>query len=180
MRALFPDALRPIRLRNFRRDRRGAAAVEFALVSVPFFALVFAIVETALVFFAGHVLENGVTQAARLIRTGQAQQQQLDQSAFKQEVCARITGLFNCEGGLKLDVRIFKDFGEIDLSAPIDDDGNLDDDFVFEPGSGGEIVVVRAFYEWPTFVPGFGNNPTKLANGKRLLASAATFRNEAF
>ena len=40
-------------LRRFRRDRRGSAAVEFALIATPFFALLFAIIETSIVFFAG-------------------------------------------------------------------------------------------------------------------------------
>jgi len=35
----------------------AAAAVEFALVAAPFLALIFAIVETALVFFADQTLE---------------------------------------------------------------------------------------------------------------------------
>ena len=39
-------------LRRFRRNRRGSAAVEFALVAPVFFALLFAIIETAIVFFA--------------------------------------------------------------------------------------------------------------------------------
>ena len=45
-------------LRRFRRNRRGSAAVEFALVAPLFFALLFAIIETAIVFFAGQVLET--------------------------------------------------------------------------------------------------------------------------
>ena len=38
---------------SFARRQEGAAAVEFAFVALPFFALLFAILETALVFFAG-------------------------------------------------------------------------------------------------------------------------------
>ena len=52
-------------LRRFRRNRRGSAAVEFALVAPVFFALLFAIIETAIVFFAGQVLET-VTQDSAL------------------------------------------------------------------------------------------------------------------
>ena len=46
-----PGALRRL-LRRFRGDRSGATAVEFAMVSVPFFGLLFAIFETAFVFLA--------------------------------------------------------------------------------------------------------------------------------
>lgn len=165
---------------RFRTDREGATAVEFALVAAPFFAIVFAIIETALVFFAGQVLETGVAEAARLVRTGQVQQQGLDQSAFRERLCSQISALFRCDDALKLDVRTYQSFNSIDLANPIDSDGNFNGDLTFDPGAGGEVVVVRAFYEWPTFVPGFGNDMANLANGKRLLASAAAFRNEPF
>ena len=42
-------------LRRFRRDRRASAAVEFAFVAPIFFVLLFAVIETALVFFAAAI-----------------------------------------------------------------------------------------------------------------------------
>jgi Flp pilus assembly protein TadG len=168
------------RLGRFRRNSDGSTAVEFALVAVPFFALVFAIIETALVFFAGQVLESGVSDASRLVRTGQAQQMGMDEAAFRNRICERSVGLLNCGDSLKVDVRTYNNFGAINLASPVDEDGNLDDNFTFELGQGGDIVMVRAFYEWPTIVPGFGINMANLGNGKRLLAGAATFRNEPF
>ena len=46
--------------RRLVRQQDGAAAVEFGLVAAPFLALVFAIMETAVVFFAGQALETAV------------------------------------------------------------------------------------------------------------------------
>ena len=60
-------------LRRFRRNRRGSAAVEFALVAPLFFGLLFAIIELAMVFFASQVLETATQDSARMIMTGQAQ-----------------------------------------------------------------------------------------------------------
>src|SRR6516165_3091353 len=62
-------------LRRFRGNRRGSAVVEFALVAPMFFALLFAIIETALMFFASQVLETITQNSARVILTGQAQAQ---------------------------------------------------------------------------------------------------------
>lgn len=74
-------------LRRFRRNRRGSAAVEFALVAPIFFALLFAIIETAIVFFAGQVLETGVQDTGRLLYTNQTSgMQQLD---FKESLRPR-------------------------------------------------------------------------------------------
>ena len=71
--------------------------VEFGLVAAPFLALVFAIIETAVVFFAGQALETAVSDSSRLILTGQAQGQNFDVSAFKNAVCNKIYGLFDCQ-----------------------------------------------------------------------------------
>jgi Flp pilus assembly protein TadG len=46
--------------RRFVREKDGVVAVEFAIVAAPFLALMFAIMETALVFFASQVLETAV------------------------------------------------------------------------------------------------------------------------
>ena len=58
---------------RFVRHQRGSAAIEFGFVAIPFLALTFAIIETALVFFAGQTLEAAAASASRLIMTGQAQ-----------------------------------------------------------------------------------------------------------
>ena len=50
-------------LRFGKRDE-GAAAVEFAIVAAPFIAMLFAILETALVFFAGQTLETAAADSA--------------------------------------------------------------------------------------------------------------------
>ncbi len=166
---------------RLRRDENGATAVEFALIAVPFFALLFAILETAMAFFAANVLETAVTNTARLIRTGQAQAQGLTKETFKQKICDQLVYMFNCNGGLYVDVETFPTFQAITLTPPLDANGNLKDNgYVFTPGHGGDIVVVRAYYQWPVFVPQLGNNLGDLGNGMHLLAAAAAFRNEPF
>src|SRR5215475_10340201 len=83
-------------LRRFGRNGRGSAAVEFALVAPVFFALLFAIIETALMFFASQVLETITQNSARMIFTGQAQTQAFTATQFKTFVCGQIPALFNC------------------------------------------------------------------------------------
>ena len=56
-------------LDRFRRNRRGSAAVEFALIAPVFFCALFAILETAIVFFAGQLLEQGTQDSARMMLT---------------------------------------------------------------------------------------------------------------
>jgi Flp pilus assembly protein TadG len=167
-------------LTRLRRDERGATAVEFGLVALPFFALMFAILETALLFFAGQTLETAVSNTARLIRTGQAQQQNYDLARFKSDVCSQIMALFTCSSGLKLDVRKYSSFDAIDLGVPVDGDGNLNVHETYDAGHGSDIVVVRAYYEWPTFVRLLGNDLADMPDGSHLLVATAAFRNEPF
>src|SRR5689334_17386113 len=93
----------PHLLRRFRRNRDGAAAVEFGLVIIPFAALTFAILETGLVFFADQALETSVERASRLIKTGQAQQASYDATTFKSKICYWADTFMNCTANLKVD-----------------------------------------------------------------------------
>ncbi len=170
----------PKSLRRFARHQGGVAAIEFALVVIPFVAMLFAIIETAIVFFASQVLETAVADSARLILTGQAQNGGFNQTTFKNAVCARISGLFDCSGGIYVDVRTFADFAAVSMTSPIDGNGNLVNNFVYQPGSAGQIVVVRLFYQWPIYMQIWNPLLTNMSGNKRLLVATAAFRNEPF
>jgi Flp pilus assembly protein TadG len=167
-------------LRRFRRNRRGSAAVEFALVAPMFFGLLFAIIETGMVFFAGQVLETVTQDSARAIMTGQTQGASVSQSAFKTEVCGRIVALFDCVNGIYVDVRSYPSFGTVVIPNQIDAGKNFINDMKFCPGKPEEIVVVRVFYQWPLFLTSLGFDMSDLAGSKRLLTATATFKNEPF
>jgi Flp pilus assembly protein TadG len=168
--------------RRFMRSQDGAVAVEFALILVPFLALMFGIMETALVFFADQTLETAVADSARLIMTGQAQSQNLDASTFKNAVCARIYGLFDCKNGVYVDVETYSSFGSIANTPPLDNNGNLvTSNFNYQPGGPGDIVVVRLYYQWPIFVSLMNlGKLANMSNNKRLLVATAAFRNEPY
>jgi Flp pilus assembly protein TadG len=167
-------------LRRFRRNRRGSAAVEFALVAPIFFALLFAIMETALVFFASQVLETVTQDSARLIMTGQAQTAALTQAQFKTDVCSRVSAMFDCTNGIYIDVQNYPAFGNVVITDPIDAARNFLPAMNYNPGGPGDIVVVRLFYKWPLFVTGLGYNISNLNGSKRLLTATAAFQNEPY
>lgn len=170
---------RPRIVRRFRRDKDGVAAVEFALVAGPFLFLLFAIIELAMVFFAGQVLETATASASRLIMTGQAQTQNFNQAAFKNEICNKTNALMNC-AGIAVDVRTYTNFSSASTSQPVSGGAVNYAGMTYVQGTGGDIVVVRAVYEWPVLMPTFGLTVGGLANGKRLLMATAAFRNEPF
>jgi Flp pilus assembly protein TadG len=166
--------------RRFSRNRRGSAAVEFAIIAPIFFGLLFAIIETALMFFAGQVLETAMQDSARMILTGQAQSASYDQARFKTDVCSRINALFDCANGIYVDVQSYPSFSNVTITDPVDASKNFVNNMQYNPGGAGDIVVVRAFYQWPLFVTGLGYNISNLSGNKRLLSATAAFRNEPF
>lgn len=179
--AAFLMRLLPGKLaRRFIRQQDGAAAVEFALIAVPFLALLFAILETALVFFAGQTLEAAVSDASRLIMTGQAQAAGYSQADFKTQVCNRIYGLFDCSGGVYVDVKQYSSFGSVNNTAPVTN-GTFDTTKMsYTPGGPGCIEVVTLYYQWPIYVSLLGNNLSNLNGSKRLLVATSVFRNEPY
>ena len=168
-------------VRRFARREDGIAAVEFGIVAAPFLALMFAIMETAIVFFASQTLETAVADSARLIMTGQAQQTSFTQAQFKSAVCAKIYGLFDCANGLQVDVKTYSNFSSISNAKPIDQNGNLQTNFGYTPGNPGDIVVVRLMYQWPVYVSMMGlGNMSDLSGNKKLIMATAAFRNEPY
>lgn len=168
-------------VRRFGRHKDGVTVVEFGIVIFPFLAILFAIVEIALVFFASQVLETATADSARRIMTGEVQNTKMSEADFKADLCSRLHAMFNCATGVKIDVKKAASFASANLSTPLDADGNLDTSgFGWQPGVQGDIVIVRVTYEWPIFVRDFGFNLATLPSGKRLLMSTAAFRNEPY
>jgi Flp pilus assembly protein TadG len=121
IRRLLPSRL----VRRFVRQQDGSAAVEFGMVAVTFLGLTFAILETALVFFAGQTLETAVTDSARLIMTGQAQTGGWSKENFKNAVCTQVYGLFDCAVQMYVDVKTYTSFAAITQTPPVTN-GQLD------------------------------------------------------
>lgn len=179
--AVAPVSVRSV-LGRFRRNRRGSAAVEFALVAPLFFCMLFAILETAIVFFANQVLENATQESARLILTRQAQTSGMSETAFKTDLCDRIKIMFNCYGNLAnltVDVQSFAPGATIAITEPIVS-GALTGPFSYSlpPSGSPNTIVVRAFYQWPLYVTQLGYNIGNLTGGKRLLSATAAFHVE--
>ena len=181
----LPGVLTPIfskRLKSWADNRRGVAAVEFAMIAAPFFFLIFGLLEICVIFTMSSVLEHGLNEASRGIRTGQLQaDSKFDKAAFEKIVCDEIFDMFECEGKIKLDVKTFEDFASTGNPSPIQPDGSLNtSDFDFDPGGANDIVVVRAFYEWELMTPILSAPLANLKDNKRLLQSTVVFRNEPF
>src|ERR1700677_3281640 len=99
-----PDSL----LRRFTRAETGAAAVEFALIALPFFGLLFGVFEIGLMFLVATTLQNATADAARMIRTGQMQSTSATAAAFTTQICSELSWMGpDCASNLSVNVQTF-------------------------------------------------------------------------
>jgi Flp pilus assembly protein TadG len=167
---------------RFFRCNKGATVVEFALVSAPFLALLVALFQTVLVFFAERVLDETTEQASRYIMTGEAQQANLTQSGFANYVCQNTFALFNCKKFM-INVQSYNSFSAANTNTPtltFNAQGQVTNVWTYSPGNPGDVVIVQVMYQWPVVLGPLGFNLSNVSNGNRLLISTAAFRNEPF
>lgn len=177
---------RPVKVINrFKKDEDGVTAVEFAIVSGPFFLLVFAIIESSLLFFANQYLETVVDDIARLYRTGQVAN--ISTAAkLKAEMCQRIKGLFDCNN-IFINLDTANKF--IDLPPPptASNTANVNSDGKFEPSERfdpnicpTQIIQFTASYEWPIYANYSAPLVSEGLNNNALISVTAVVRTEDF
>jgi Flp pilus assembly protein TadG len=166
-------------VRRFGRDRGGVTAVEFGLVAAPFIALLLAILETCLVFFAQEILQTGTSQAARLIMTGQAQGSSMTASQFQTQVCNDLAVMFTC-ANVYVNVQTATSFTTMSQLNPLQSGNFTSSSMNFNMGGPGDIVLVQVFYQWPVYLGPLGFNLSNMNGNNRLLIGTAVFRNEPY
>ena len=173
-----------LRLRQFGRETRGATAVEFAVVGLPFLVLLLATLQLVIINLSSQALETFTEQNGRQIMVNLVQQQNLTAAQYKAQLCAQLPSLFNCNNFYVDVVSIAPSstaFSSSNLSLPalkFDANGNVTNTWQFQPGSPGYIVVVRMLYQWSVFNLPLGLNLVNQTNGSRLLMATSVFKNE--
>ncbi len=176
------------RLRRLGGDRRGTAAIEFAIVAPVFLALMFSIFEVGWFYFSNSVIDAAVANASRLVRTGQIQKGYADDDerfeAMYDEVCRVLDKFGDCEDRLTVEVSNYSTFSELaaDNSAATCADSPPDqiEAMPFSPGGEYEIVRVRICFIYTTLNPAIGMNLSEGGSNKRHLVSTMIFRNEPY
>lgn len=165
-----------------RRPRReGATAVEFAIVAVPFFFVIFAVLELGVIFLVDSTLEAAVQQATRLVRTGQAQSGAVSPAQFRTAMCEAMNVFENdCETRAVVDVRPVPSFNAPNPPDPIVDGQFNEDQTDFDPGASGDLMLVRVWYRQPVITPMLSRAMTRLESGDAMIQVTTAFRNEPF
>jgi Flp pilus assembly protein TadG len=180
-RATGPGSL----LRRFSRSSRGSVAIEFAALAIPFFLLVFAVIETCVSFAGQQMLTNAADDVARKFRTGQIKPIDLvkDKDLVKDLVCERIEILVakGCDG-LEIDLKSHATFAEAAaVRIKFTADGDIDDtNFSIEPGLSLSKNQLRVFYRWPVMTDLLRKSMSNIKGGYTLHFASVTWQNEPF
>jgi Flp pilus assembly protein TadG len=162
-------------------DAGGAAAVEFAIVGSAFMLMVLASFEFGYMLFVQSALDNSARDAARLIRTGQAQNSSNPVSTFQTLLCADVSSLIGC-GNIVYQSQVFNNWSAaqtaVNTPPTLDKNGNYIS-AGFSPGTPGQILVVTVTYNYPFFTPWIGNLVGG-STGSTLMMSTVVFQNEPY
>ncbi|MBP1860046.1 TadE/TadG family type IV pilus assembly protein [Rhizobium herbae] len=172
--------MRPRIVHRLLKDKSGVAAIEFALLALPLFVLIFGIVELSAMFFVNTALDSSVHKNARLIKTGQAAEQKMSLTTFKARVCGDMVYMLNCEKKLLVSATVITDVSTAGGMTPIDSEGNVTVTESFNIGYGSDYILVQAFLPWPPVVNLYSLSSRTLSDGSYLLGASTLFRNEPF
>ena len=160
----------------------GTASIEFAIVGSSFMLMLLASFEFGYMLFVQSVLDNAARDAARLVRTGQAQESSNSQTTFQNLLCSDVGALIGC-GNILYQAQVFNDWSDAQTSVNNgvtrnSSTGNLVS-AGFSAGTQGQIVVVTVTYNYPFFTPWIGG---LVGNGTNsaFLQSTVVFQNEPY
>lgn len=153
------------RVRRLLRSKEGATAIEFALLAIPYFVIVFAILETFVAYTAEQLVSNATDTLGRKLRTGQitynlGSSTDMTEAQFRQAFCDEIAIMIKCSttevatpDKLWLDVETYTSFANMPTTIPRVDANDVHSElqttgFKFAPGASGSVNMLRAFYKW--------------------------------
>ena len=164
-------------MRRFAKDRRGVAAVEFALLGLPFLALLLATFDLAFYFFRDHVLQASAAAGARAVRTGQVGRAADQAAVFRNAVCNAAAPAFACNE-MVFDVRRWDSFAAVaTLPAVSYDQNGVPSNAVFQPGAPSEVQTIRILAQH-RFVTPFLASALSGSHGQVFLNATVIIRGE--
>ncbi len=176
------------------QNTEGTMAVEFAILGIPFAALLFGIVEISILFFLTSTTHHAVAEVSRQVRTGEFQSSGGGSDEFKAAICTAMAGVGDCSN-LRVDV-VSSGTGQFaDLNLPVSppscsgspaqiaacqaSEPEMPDD-VYNDTNGGDVVIVRVQYVHKLSIP---NEITRLSNAAgntHVITATTAFKNEPF
>jgi Flp pilus assembly protein TadG len=143
-----------------RHWQRGTAALEFAILAVPFLVMALGTFEVGYDFFVESALDNAVHAAARSVQVGTTQGAASGSSSVAawvaSAVCPSLRGLLDC-GQLYVSVTsipsgVGQNYYTYIQDNPPSVTGVTGSGASVCTGTGGQLMLLRAYYLSPTFL----------------------------
>ncbi|NCC22802.1 MAG: pilus assembly protein [Alphaproteobacteria bacterium] len=144
--------------RNWRRETGGATAIEFSIVAIPFTFAIIAVIEVALAYTTGFLLEGGTGAASRMIRTCELQDAADAEADFRAALCSHAVTIPNCQDNVFVETVAMPDDSFMSVSSyePLfDEDGGMVSRG-FATGGVSDVVLVRTGYYYTFLTPVLG------------------------
>ncbi len=171
-------------VRRFAKDKRGTAAVEFSILVLPFFTILYSTYEVGWYYFATAQVDEANTIIGRELRTGFLRNNtQSADEFFNDQVCPKLRVFGDCEDRLTFEVQTFTSFQALSNdNSPIvcrNDSTDQIRDIKYDEVQENTIVRIRMCLLYDTLNPAVGVNLAD-ADGRRRLTSTFVFRSEPF
>ncbi len=165
----------PRLLRRFRSERKGATAVEFAMILLPFLMMTMGTLEIALIHLSRSAMADALEKTSRQIMTGSADCLSAEQ--YIDQLCGRISfAPGDCKANTKVVMQELATFS----SDPGPDEQNFSAiQSVMDNGRENSIMALRAYHRWNVMFP-LLDDALGGGNGELILVSNLAFRNEPF
>jgi len=177
-----------ISLRRFLRAQNGVAAVEFALLIVPFLLIVFATIEVGVSFAARQVISNATETVARKLQTTgkigdiQIKDAAISEEALRTELCQQMQFMVaaGCPN-LSFNLGTYDGFDKVPTDEILDDEGRLTRTGIAGTSGTSAINQLNVVYAWPvlTNILYLVKSP-HAAGGTMPLFATITWQNEPF
>lgn len=182
-------------LKRLFHSKDGAAAIEFALLAIPYFLIVFAIVETFVAYTAEQLVANAVDTMGRKLRTGnvtvtdKTAATYMDQTKFRRAFCGEISILIQCSEAeintaskLFIDAKPYTNFSDMPTTIPTANGDLNTTGLGFAPGGSGTKNMLRAYYKWDVTTdlirPYITNVRPTSGSNYFLIVETSVFKNE--
>ena len=174
---------------GFRRDRRGSAAVEFAIVGLLAIEFVLETMQVGYYFYTSASLESATNKATRQIMTGAVSAAGYTAAQFRSNVlCPLLPGAMAC-GSVVTNIQSvsedvapngFYAFVNASQSAVVMPTMN-NAQTTFCSGSTGSVIYAQVYYAMPVFSPAWRALATTWnGNPVHFVTAASAFKNEPF
>jgi Flp pilus assembly protein TadG len=191
--------LRKKRVGRYLRDDDGVTAIEFAMLGPLFLVGLMVTFESSLMLFTEYAIQTSVQEAARLVKTGQAQSYSkpgmsepgMTPAQFKSAICSIAKFAFDCEGKLTVYMKTAPSFAALEATTPayntitggaFGKTSGVDNPPPFQCGQPSEAIALIATYDWhiatPWIMSGFANVDGD--DRTRRLVGFSMFRNEPY